>query len=103
MKYLENFKKVVPCHSYSKVKNENSLFIKSENLLFVLTMLKRHVNYKYAILTCISGVDFFHSKYRFSAVYELLSLVYNNRIRVKIFVNETTAINSSVSVFKNAN
>jgi NADH:ubiquinone oxidoreductase subunit C len=40
--------------------------------------------------------------YRFSVVYDLLSLTLNSRIRVKIFINEVTPVASSVSVFANA-
>jgi NADH:ubiquinone oxidoreductase subunit C len=36
-------------------------------------------------------------------VYDLLSLTYNSRIRVKVFVNEITSVDSIVKIFKNAN
>jgi NADH:ubiquinone oxidoreductase subunit C len=46
---------------------------------------------------------FFHKLYRFCVVYDLLSLLFNCRIRVKIFVNEITPVNSSIKVYVNAN
>jgi hypothetical protein len=55
------------------------------------------------LLSCISGVDFIHSQYRFGVVYDLLSITYNSRIRVKIFVNEITSVDSIVKIFTNAN
>jgi NADH-quinone oxidoreductase subunit C len=55
------------------------------------------------MLTCISGVDFLDKTYRFCVVYDLLSLTYNSRLRVKVFVNEITSVPSSVNVFINAN
>jgi NADH:ubiquinone oxidoreductase subunit C len=55
------------------------------------------------LLTCISGVDFLGKEYRFSVVYDLLSLTFNSRLRVKVFVNEITSVPSSMEVFINAN
>lgn len=54
------------------------------------------------MLSCISGLDFLYSKYRFSLAYELISLKFSNRIRIKIFANEVTPINSVITIFKNA-
>jgi NADH/F420H2 dehydrogenase subunit C len=54
-------------------------------------------------MSCISGVDFLNKKYRFSVVYDLLSLTFNSRIRVKVFLNESSSVDSIVSVFINAN
>jgi NADH/F420H2 dehydrogenase subunit C len=54
-------------------------------------------------LSCISGVDFIHSHYRFGIVYDLLSLVNNSRLRVKVLVNEITSVDSIVPIFTNAN
>jgi NADH dehydrogenase (ubiquinone) Fe-S protein 3 len=46
------------------------------------------------MLTCISGVDYPNNTYRFQVVYELLSLKFNARTRVKCFVNEIIPVNS---------
>jgi len=42
-------------------------------------------------------------KYRFAVIYDLLSLTFNNRIRVNIFITDLTIVTSSVNVFLNAN
>ena len=68
-----------------------------------MNVLKNHIGYQYKLLSCISGVDFLLKKYRFAVVYDLLSLTFNTRMRVKIFVNEITFVTSSVNVFINAN
>jgi len=65
--------------------------------------LKNHINYRFSILSCISGVDFIHSKYRFCVVYDLLSLDYNTRIRVKTFLNDSQFVDSITSIFINSN
>ena len=47
----------------------------------------------------MSGVDYPQRERRFEVVYDLLSVKYNSRIRVKTFVDEITPLTSAVSVF----
>ena len=42
------------------------------------------------------------SRYRFSVVYELLSLSFNFRIRLKVFLNEFSLISSIADVYINS-
>jgi len=42
-------------------------------------------------------------RYRFSVVYDLLSLTFNSQLRIKVFLNETTPIYSLTSIYINAN
>ncbi len=53
------------------------------------------------MLSCVSGIDFINCKYRFGVVYEVLSLINNNRLRIKVFVNETTFVDSVTSIYIN--
>jgi NADH:ubiquinone oxidoreductase subunit C len=55
------------------------------------------------LLSCISGVDLLEKKYRFCISYELLSIVYNSRLRVKLFIDEISTIPSICSIFINSN
>ena len=57
----------------------------------------------YNILSCVSGLDFIGSKYRFCVAYDLLSLTFNTRIRIKVFINEILNVPSICYIFKNAN
>ena len=97
------FKNIIPILTYQFFKNENILIVLQTNLLFVLKYLKLNINYQYRLLSCISGVDLLKKVYRFCLVYELLSLVFNARIRIKIFLDETVLVKSSTSLFINAN
>jgi NADH/F420H2 dehydrogenase subunit C len=99
LKSVDFFKTIIPV-LYNK---KHSIVVSHTKLLFSLTCLKLHTNYQYNVLSCISGVDFMHSKYRFGVVYDLLSLNMNSRLRVKIFTNEITAINSVISIFPSCN
>jgi len=109
--YLNNLKffskLILPILFTQKLNNELSYIIDKKNILFVLNCLKLHIKYQYKILSCISGVDFLGNKiskyYRFSIVYDLLSITYHTRVKVKIFLNETSFLLSSTFVFINAN
>lgn len=50
----------------------------------------------------MSGVDYPNNLYRFQIVYELLSIKYNARVRLKIFIDELTPMNSIEKVFSGA-
>jgi NADH dehydrogenase (ubiquinone) Fe-S protein 3 len=55
------------------------------------------------MLSCISGVDLVSNTNRFVVVYELLSLTYNSRIRIKVFVDEKEKLKSICALFINSN
>jgi NADH/F420H2 dehydrogenase subunit C len=94
---------IVPIVTFQMFKEEKVLNVKYENLIFSLKILKQHINFRYRLLSCISGVDFINKYYRFGIVYELLSLFLNDRIRVKVFLTETCGISSCTGLFENAN
>ena len=72
-----------------------------QNIIFkqLLKILKYHFKYYFKILTCISAIDFPENKNRFKLIYEILSIKYNNRIRLKISINEITPIYSIEKIF----
>merc|ERR1712228_1026448 len=53
----------------------------------------------YTILVCISGVDYLTKSNRFELNYELLSLRYNNRIRIKLSINELDIVDSCEKIY----
>ena len=98
----ENIIKILPVVRLELYNKENSLFVSTNLLNEILTILKNHFKYQFKILTCISSVDYHENKYRFKLVYELLSVKHNIRIRVKVFTHELMPIESAESVFKAA-
>ena len=100
---FQEIKQLLPLLTYQKIQDEVIIVVEHTNLLFVLSFLKYHIGYQYTLLSCISGVDLLDKKYRFSVVYDLLSITYSKRIRIKIFLDEVTFATSVVSVFINAN
>jgi len=98
----ENLKvitKVLPVVKIQIHQKEISLIVKKHYLIPVLFFLKNHIKYQFKILTCISGVDYPSQKYRFKVVYELLSIKYNTRLRVKVLTDELTPVESSYKIF----
>jgi len=73
--------------------------VRPEKVVSTLIFLKNNTSCQYKLLSCISGVDFPDRKKRFEVVYELLSLTYNARIRVKTRTDEVNPIDSVVSIF----
>jgi NADH:ubiquinone oxidoreductase subunit C len=83
------FFSIVPIIFTQKFNNEVTYIINKKNLLLSLSCLKLHLNYQYKLLSCISGIDLLYSflnfDYRFSIVYDLLSLSFNSRLKLKFF------------------
>jgi NADH/F420H2 dehydrogenase subunit C len=96
---LKNITKTLPILKIQIHQKEISLLVKNQHLIPTLIFLKNNVKYQFKILTCISGVDYPSNKYRFKVVYELLSVKYNIRLRVKVLTDELTPVESCGSVF----
>jgi len=89
--------------SYSFNKNEMIFVINPEYLIPFFSFLKDHTNTQFKMLMDVTGVDFPSREKRFEVVYNLLSVQYNSRIRIKICVDEISPINSLVEVYSSAN
>lgn len=96
---LKRITKVLPILKIQIYQKEISIVVKRDHLLLVLFFLKNHIKYQFKILTCISGVDYPSNKYRFKVVYELLSVRYNTRLRIKVLTDELMPIESCGRIF----
>ena len=74
----------------------------SEYVYPLLYFLKNHSNARFRILVDVCGVDYPSRKQRFEVVYNLLSVQFNARIRIKTSVDEITPLNSVVSIYPSA-
>jgi NADH:ubiquinone oxidoreductase subunit C len=95
----ENLFKIVPIVRFDLYNKESSFLVQTNLITEILIVLKNHFSYQFKVLTCISGVDYPENFYRFQVVYELLSIKYNARIRIKILVNELTPINTTEKIY----
>lgn len=67
-----------------------------------LIILKNHFKYNFKILTCILAVDYPDKIYRFHIIYELLSIKFNSRLKLKISVQELSPAYSIEKIFISA-
>lgn len=95
----ENIIKILPIVRFELYNKENSFLVQINLLTDILTILKNHFKYQFKVLTCISGVDYPENLYRFQIVYELLSIKFNSRLRIKVLVDELTPVNSIEKIF----
>ncbi len=103
MLVFKKINKIAPLFAYSFLKNEHTFSVLQKNLLLVLTFFKNHINFQYNVLSTISAVDFMSSKYRFSIVYDLLSVIFVSRLRFKVCINEIMSVPSIMTIFNCAN
>jgi len=83
--------------------DELEVLIHPDGIVPVLSFLKDHHQCQFASLADIGGMDIPTRPYRFEVIYNLLSLRFNSRIRVKTYTDEVTPIDSCNDVFKAAN
>ncbi|XP_034254381.1 NADH dehydrogenase [ubiquinone] iron-sulfur protein 3, mitochondrial [Thrips palmi] len=83
--------------------DELELLVAPEGIVPVISFLKDHHNAQFTNLSDIGGVDVPSRMYRFEVVYNLLSVRYNTRIRVKTYTDELTPLDSVNDVHKAAN
>jgi len=79
------------------------ILARRDAIVRVLKFLRDDVNCQFKLLMDVCGVDYPERENRFEVVYNLLSLVHNNRARVKIETDENTPVPSVTGVFPAAN
>ena len=100
LKYLQ---KIFPIKKIQIYNSEITVVVSDNSLRDVLFYLKNNILCQFNLMTCISCVDYPINKFRFQIVYDLLSLKYNSRLRVKIFINELLQVPSCIQIFSAAN
>ena len=103
LNHLHHISLILPIMLFQRLNLTSLLIVKVEYLDIIIEILKKHINYQYKMLSSISGIDLINNKYRFSVVYELISLTFNTRLRLKIFLTDVTIITSITKFFSCAN
>ena len=99
---LNFIKKSLPILIVQNLENELVFFTEKKYNYFFLLFFKKQIGLRFNILSNISGIDFFDKKYRFCITYDLLSIKFNSRIRLKVFITEFDEILSSTAVYPKA-
>ena len=102
IKNLKELSNICPLEKIQIFNDNLILIIKPIILNQTLLFFKNHTLFQCKILTCISGVDYPMNKYRFQIVYELLSVRFNFRIRIKTFTHELSGVPSVEKIFSAA-
>ena len=83
-------------------KNEMVFYIFPQFLTQFFFFLKNHVNTQFKVLLDVTAVDYPSRMLRFEIVYNLLSISYNARIRIKTCIDEITPITSVTELYSSA-
>ncbi|EDV29799.1 NADH dehydrogenase [ubiquinone] iron-sulfur protein 3, mitochondrial [Trichoplax sp. H2] len=83
--------------------DELELLVYPEALIPTMIFLRNHTNAQFESLVDITAIDVPKREYRFELIYNLLSLRYNSRVRVKTYTDELTPIESITPIFPGAN
>lgn len=94
VKNIQSLSKMCPLEKIQLYGQELVVVVKSKLLYDILVFFKYHIPFQFNILTCITGVDYPNNKYRFKLAYDLLSIRYNTRLRIKTFTHELFGIDS---------
>lgn len=88
---------------WSVVYDELMMTVERVSILRVLTYLRDSEALQFSQLMDLCGVDFLGRNPRFDVVYNLLSLVHNTRIRIKVKVEEGMPVPSVTAIYSSAN
>lgn len=83
-------------------KNETVFYVFPQFLIPFFSFLKNHINTQFKVLIDVTAVDYPSRALRFEIVYNLLSISYNARIRIKTCIDETTPVASVTELYSSA-
>lgn len=96
------FVKFFPTRFFYCVNGENTIKLKSKDIIPFFTFLKYHTGTAYSQLIDITAVDHSERKLRFEVIYQLLSVFYNQRLSVSIYTSEGKPLESITSIYSSA-
>jgi NADH:ubiquinone oxidoreductase subunit C len=76
---------------------------KIKTFIFLVSFLKLKSFFQINLLTDICTVDYPKNKYRFNIIYNFLSIFYNTRLIISLFVKDLSIILSLSKIFQSAN
>lgn len=95
--------KIIPIHGFYIIDNQLTIIGKHEFQNILFTFLNKYSLFQFKLLTSITAVDYITTQ---EVVYELLSIQYNYRIRIKFIFNinqqDTIKLNSLNFIYPNS-
>ena len=93
---------ILPIINYTFNKKELTISIPFKKIIPLFFFFKNHTNCQFKVLSDLCVVDYINKKERFDVIYNLLSIRFNSRIRIKISITELQPINSITKIYKAA-
>ncbi|GIK07054.1 NADH-ubiquinone oxidoreductase 30.4 kDa subunit, mitochondrial [Aspergillus viridinutans] len=87
---------------FSVWKDELTVYVPPTGIIPVMSFLKYHTAAEFTQISDITAVDFPTRDQRFEVVYNLLSVRYNSRIRVKTYADEASPVPSVTGLYEGA-
>jgi NADH dehydrogenase (ubiquinone) Fe-S protein 3 len=102
--FAKSFIKTIPkwIQFYTFRKDEVVFYIHPQYIVPFFSFLRDHINSQFKILIDVTAVDYPSRTLRFEIVYNLLTIQYNSRIRIKSCLDEITPIDSVTNLFSSA-
>jgi NADH dehydrogenase (ubiquinone) Fe-S protein 3 len=99
--FLKKIVKTVPkwIENCTYSNGEVVIYVSPENLIPLLSFLRDHTQTQFKQLMDVTAVDQPSHRYRFDVVYNLLTLQYNERLRVKVAIDEVTPVPSATELY----
>ncbi|ODV62564.1 complex I 30 kDa subunit family protein [Ascoidea rubescens DSM 1968] len=88
---------------FSVWKDELVIYVGPNSLTPVMTYLKNHTSCQFTLVADVTGADYPSRVNRFDVIYNMLSVKFNSRIRVKTYASEVSPVPSIVPLFEGAN
>ncbi|KKK11903.1 NADH-ubiquinone oxidoreductase subunit [Aspergillus ochraceoroseus] len=87
---------------FSVWKDELCIYVPPSGVIPVMSFLKYHTAAEFTQISDITAVDYPTRDQRFEVVYNMLSVRYNSRIRVKTYADEASPVPSVTGLFEGA-
>jgi NADH dehydrogenase (ubiquinone) Fe-S protein 3 len=96
--FAQFISKIIPSVELQK-SDVLSIICKPKNILQIMIILKTSTNFQFKCLTDMAGIDFIRNDSRLAVSYNLLSVRFNQRVRVVTFLNELEILPSLTKIF----
>ena len=79
--------------------DELTIYVDKEFLLPLMEQLKTHPDFLFRTLIDVTAIDYLGEEQRFQVIYNLLSMLHNQRVRVKVSLSEGDEIPSITDIY----
>jgi NADH/F420H2 dehydrogenase subunit C len=100
--FIQFISKIIPSIELEK-RDHFTLTCSSKRVLEIILTLKNSTNLQFKSLTDVAGLDFIRNSFRLAVSYNLLSIQFNQRLRILAFLGKRALLPSITSAFKCSN